>query len=73
MAIVLDQYTTEKQRSVLLLLWVKGLRAKNIHKEILPLYGGKCLSRKAFGSWLEKFSQEGSQTTYDARPVGGSG
>jgi hypothetical protein len=40
-------YTTEEQRSVVLLfLWAKGLNAKDIHKEIFPVYGGKCLSRK---------------------------
>jgi hypothetical protein len=35
----------------------KGLNAKNIHKEIFPVYGGKCLSRKAVRNWVEKFSQ----------------
>jgi hypothetical protein len=28
-------------------LWVKGLNAKDINKEMFPVYGGKCLSRKA--------------------------
>jgi hypothetical protein len=35
-------------------LWAKGLIAKDIHKEIFPVYGGKCLSRKAFHNWVEK-------------------
>jgi hypothetical protein len=30
-------------------LWgKKGLNAKAIHKEIFPIYGGECLSRKRF-------------------------
>jgi hypothetical protein len=35
----------------------KGLNAKDIHKEIFPVYVGKCLSRKAVHNWVEKFSQ----------------
>jgi hypothetical protein len=34
-------------------LWAKGLNAKDIHKEIYPVYGGKCLSRKAVHNWVE--------------------
>jgi hypothetical protein len=53
-------------------LWAKGLNAKDIHREILPLYGGKCLLRKAFHKWVEKFSQGRSKVADDAllgRPV----
>jgi hypothetical protein len=35
-------------------LWAKGLTAKDIHREIFPVYVGKCLSRKAFHNWAEK-------------------
>jgi hypothetical protein len=28
-------------------LCAEGLNAKDIHEEMLPIYGGKCLSRKA--------------------------
>jgi hypothetical protein len=35
-------------------LCAKGLSAKNIHKEMFPVYGGKCLSRKAVHSSVEK-------------------
>jgi hypothetical protein len=38
-------------------LWAIGLNAKDIHKEMLPDYGGKCLSRKAVHNWVKKFSQ----------------
>jgi hypothetical protein len=32
----------------------KGLNAKNIPKEMFPVYGGKCLSCKAVHNWVEK-------------------
>jgi hypothetical protein len=37
-------------------LWAKGLNANYsyIHKEIFPVYGGKCLSRKAIHVWDEQ-------------------
>jgi hypothetical protein len=35
----------------------KLINAKDIHKEIFPVYGGKCLLRKAFHNWIEKLSQ----------------
>jgi hypothetical protein len=52
MATVLEEYTTEEQQSVFrfFFLWGKGLGAKDIHKEIFPVYVGKCLSRKAVHS-----------------------
>jgi hypothetical protein len=48
-------------------LWAKGLNAKDIHKEIIPVYGGKCLSRKAVHNWVEKFSEGRSKVTDDAQ------
>jgi hypothetical protein len=38
------------------LLWTKELNAQNIHKEIFPVYGGKCSSRKAVHSWVANVS-----------------
>jgi hypothetical protein len=35
-------------------LWAKGLNSKDIHKEMFPVYGRKCLSRKAVLNWVEK-------------------
>jgi hypothetical protein len=35
-------------------LWAKGPNAKDINKEMLPLYGGKCLSREAVHNWVQK-------------------
>jgi hypothetical protein len=35
-------------------LWPKGLNAKYVHKEIFPVYGGKCLALKAVHSGVEE-------------------
>jgi hypothetical protein len=45
---------TEETRSFVRYLWAKGLNAKDVHKEIFPVYGGKCLSCKAVHNWVEK-------------------
>jgi hypothetical protein len=40
MATMLDEYATEKQGFVMrFFLWAKGLNAKDIHKEMFPVYG----------------------------------
>jgi hypothetical protein len=54
MAIVLEERTTEEQRSAVRFLWAKELNVKAIHKEMFPVYGGKCLSRKAVHTSVEK-------------------
>jgi hypothetical protein len=41
---------------------------KDNHKEIFPVYSGKCLSRKAVHNWVERFSQGRSKVADDARP-----
>jgi hypothetical protein len=46
---------------------VKELNAKDIHKEMVPDYGEKCLSCKAVHNWAEKFSQGRSNVADDAR------
>jgi hypothetical protein len=57
MTIVLEEYTTEEQSSVVrFCLWAKGLNAKDIHKEMFLVYGGKCLSRKAIHNWVANVS-----------------
>jgi hypothetical protein len=43
METVLDEYITEEQRSVVCFFMEKELYANDIHKEIFPVYGGKCL------------------------------
>jgi hypothetical protein len=47
MANVLGECITEEQRCVVRFLWSKGLNAKDIRKEMFPVYGGKYLSCKA--------------------------
>jgi transposase len=49
-------------------LWAKGLDAEDINKEMFPVYGGKCLSRKAVHNWVKKFSEGHSKVADDARP-----
>jgi hypothetical protein len=39
----------------------------DIHKEMFPVYGGKCLSHKKVQNWVEKFSQGLSKVAYDAQ------
>jgi hypothetical protein len=68
MAIMLQKCVNEEHRSVVLLGWgAKELNAKDIYKELFPVYGGKCLSRKAVPNWVEKFSQGHSKVADDAR------
>jgi hypothetical protein len=52
-----EEYTTEEQSSIVIFLWAKGLNAKDIRKEVFPVYDGKCLSPKEVDRWVEKFSQ----------------
>jgi hypothetical protein len=51
MATVLEEYATEDQRSVMHFLWAKGRSAKDIHKEMFPVYDGKCLLHKTVQPW----------------------
>jgi len=47
MAAPLNTCTVIEQRGVVRFLWAKGTAAKDIHKEMLPMYGEHCLSRQA--------------------------
>jgi hypothetical protein len=51
------------------LLWAKGLNAKDIDKEMFPVYGGKWFSLKAVHNWVEKFTQGRSKVTPPGRLV----
>jgi hypothetical protein len=44
--------TNEEQRSVVRFLCAEGRNAKDIHKEMFSVYGGKCLWRKAVHNWV---------------------
>jgi hypothetical protein len=48
MATVLQECTTEEQRSVVRFLREIGLNAKDIHKEIFPVYGESICPVKLF-------------------------
>jgi hypothetical protein len=54
MATVLEVRTTKEQRSVVRFLWAKEPNAKDIHIEMCPVYGGKCLPRKVFHNLVQK-------------------
>jgi hypothetical protein len=54
---VLEGCNTKEQRSAVHILWAKGLDTRDLHKEVFPVYGGKCLSPKAVHNWFEKLSQ----------------
>jgi hypothetical protein len=54
MATVLEKCINEERSSVVHFLWAKGLNAKDIHKDMFPVYGGKCLPRKPVHNWVEK-------------------
>jgi hypothetical protein len=57
MATVFEGCTTEEQRYALrFFLWARGLNAKDIDKEIFPVYVEKCLSRKGVHNWVANVS-----------------
>jgi hypothetical protein len=66
MATVLQECITDEQNFVVRFLWARELNANNIHKEIFPVYGGKCLSRIAVQNLAEKSSRGRSKITDDA-------
>jgi hypothetical protein len=68
MATMLEEYPTEEQCSAVRFLLANGLNAKDNHKEMFPVYGGKCLSCKAVHNWAEKFSQGCPKVADDAQP-----
>jgi len=47
MAAPLNTRITTEQRGAVRFLWAKDIAAKDIHKEMLPMYGEHCLSRQA--------------------------
>jgi hypothetical protein len=55
MATVLEECTNKEQQYFVRFLWAKGLNAKDIRKEMFPVYGGKCLSHKEVQNWLQTF------------------
>jgi hypothetical protein len=68
MATVLVDCTTKEQRYVVRFCGQKASNAKDIPKEMFPVYGEKCSWRKVVHNWVEKFPQERSKLADDARP-----
>jgi transposase len=66
MATMLEVRNNEEQCSVF--LWANGFNAKDIHTKMIPVYDGKCMSRKVVSNWVKKFSQGYSKVAHDARP-----
>jgi hypothetical protein len=56
MATVLEGVLPKSGVLFCVFLWVEGVNWKDIHKEMLPVYGVKCLLRKAVHSWVENVS-----------------
>jgi hypothetical protein len=54
METAIKECSTEVHRSVVCFWWTKGLKAKEILKEIFTAYGGKYLSCKAVHNCFEK-------------------
>jgi hypothetical protein len=48
MTTVLEECTTENQRSVVRFLWAKGLAAKDIYKAVFPVMVGSVCGVKRF-------------------------
>jgi hypothetical protein len=65
---VLEACTPKEKRSVVRFLWAEGLTAKDIHKEVFPIYSGKCFLCKAVHNWVKNLSQGHLKVADDAQP-----
>ena len=69
MAAPLNTCTMIEQRGIMRFLWAKDMAPKDIHKEMLPMYGEHCLSHQAVHNWVQKFL-EGRTSIEDEHWVG---
>jgi len=46
------------------------MEAKDIHKQMLPMYGEHYLSRQAVHNWVQKFSEGRTVSKTNIEPVG---
>jgi len=53
MTVPLNMCTTIEQRGIVRFLWAKDMGAKDIHKEVLPLYGEHCFWCQAVHNWVQ--------------------
>jgi hypothetical protein len=51
------------------ILWAKGLNAKEIHKDMFPVYCEKWLLHKEVHNWVKKFSQGSLKVADDETEV----
>jgi hypothetical protein len=49
-------FSSEEEGAIVRFLWAKGLNTEDIHKDMFPLYGEKCLSRKVVHNWVANVS-----------------
>jgi len=68
MAVPLNTCTTIEQCSIVRFLWAKDMAAKDIHKEMLPIYSQHCLSCQAVHNWVQKLSE--GRTSIEDESVG---
>ena len=69
MAAPLNMCTTIEQRGVVRFSWAEDMAAKDIHKEMLPMYGEHCPSHQVVHNWVQKFSK-GRTSIEDEHRVG---
>jgi hypothetical protein len=69
MATVLEECTTEEKHSVVCFFLAEGLSAKDIHKEMFPVYSGKCFLCKEVLNWVKKFSHRRTKVADDETEV----
>jgi hypothetical protein len=66
MTTMFEECTIKEQHSLVRFMWANGLNAKDIHKEMFPIYSEKYLSHKVVNNWIDIFSERCSKVTDDA-------
>ena len=64
---VVRECTIIEQCAIVDFLWAKWRPSKDIHKEMLSVYGERCLSCKEVRNWVEKFNNSRSHLEDDKR------
>ena len=54
---VLHECTRGEQRAVVRFLLAKGLFTEVVHREMHPVYGDNCFSRKTMFNWIQEFNK----------------
>ena len=57
MAGVLHECTRAEQHAIVCFLWAKGLSIEEVHREMCPMYGNNCFSRKTVFNWIQEFNK----------------